>query len=244
MIRCSNCGRPLPELPRPILCRQCASGSSLLEDDPGPWSAIARFENAAEAGYYAECLQAQGIVTRLEYHDRFDAAKDHWQMLFELQVHPEQREEALACLRRELNAAEHVEGQSFPADDAAGTTEAIWCQPHRYESLLAGGDDGGLSAVAKWLPFLVLAGSVGFVGGWWCAQRQLPSTADSAFWYRAAQSAPWLSSSKPGQPSQRLNVDWSKGEWFLEEDRDGDGRFESVWRAGAPALPIFRLSQP
>ncbi|GIW94995.1 MAG: hypothetical protein KatS3mg110_3036 [Pirellulaceae bacterium] len=242
MIRCSACGKPLTTIPQPIYCPQCAGHTTVEDERDGAWVGVARFENAAEAGYCAERLQSSGISTRLEYRDRFDAVKDHWQVVFELQVPPHERAEAIVRLRELLHDEEE------PADESASygqdnQSRSVWAESGRYDPFAEGPHDVPLvMAMAKWLPCLLLAGSVGFAGGWWLAERQGSAVAERALLRRVAESAPWLNVPPPGEPQRRLRLD-SAGQWLVEEDRDGDGRFEVIWRFAdrqAAALPFRR----
>lgn len=124
--RCPECGRPA-DARDPLGCR-CAEtrpGEPLAERTPlrrpseegragapsdatgdaagteAPFTAIARFRNIAEAGFFAEELARRNVPASVRVDDQFDALRGNWNTSFLLLV-PSERAEASAILLQEL----------------------------------------------------------------------------------------------------------------------------------------------
>ena len=79
-------------------CPNC--GEAIKEQDPVPWTNVARVANLAEAGFLTDELVGLGIDARIHQLDDFNALSDRWTSLYLIQVPSENAEEAAAQIQR------------------------------------------------------------------------------------------------------------------------------------------------
>ncbi|MBL8851754.1 MAG: hypothetical protein JNG89_18905 [Planctomycetaceae bacterium] len=190
------------------------------------WTVVARFANAAEAGYFANELDyVLGIEPRLDCRDDFDAAQHHWRSGYVLSV-PESLAERARMELRDLLAGER--GAASGRDDRIPAS-AMAVGFGRREVLP--GSEKPVTAV-KWGPlFLTLAAGslVIWHGKKPAVQRQPadPQDAPRISLYDAPglRAAPWVQQSGDGV-RRELDFNGPGPTAVLREDRDGDGAFE------------------
>jgi hypothetical protein len=238
MPRCPECGR-LSEAQE--LCPRCeqrhrhdsnAGARDSATDAADDWCTVARFGNAAEAGYFASELElAIGCEPRLVQRDDFDAAHHFWRTSYVLSV-PEPLAELAATQLRRILDGEPSEPVALARPD--------W---PREGSRREFGDerttaDAGTPSGINWVPIVLTLAAGSLV--LWAGKKQhaprRPAAPDDAqrvdIWDALDRDQlPWVQRSNEGSGGVReLVVDAASGHALLREDRDGDGVFESETR--------------
>lgn len=226
--RCSRCGEPHA---RPVTDSAIADGEGEGED----WVVVARFANAAEAGYFANELDyVLGVEPRLDCRDDFDANHHHWRSGYVLSVPGSYAESANELLRRLLDT-----DSSHAVVERDECLEAATPFPLKR---LAGPEGDGRAPVSpvRWAPlFLTLA--AGSLAMWHGKKPAMPARgappADAPrMSLRDAPGltdAPWVQSSGDGV-RRELRFSGANGAAVLREDRDADGVFEREIALDAP----------
>ena len=253
MTRCYYCGTLLADA-HAVTCPKCGIKLENAEATLGniDWHPIAQFSYVAEAGYFADLLQSRDIDARVEYRQRLSMAEGPWETLFELQVPRAKRHLALNILREALAAEEGEDeeraAESFTARgrmrtgsgaatlrttgkvrDAFSREQDAWAR--RWDTY----DETPSFPTAKWLLLALLLGA----GGYWLGRSgpapYTSTTTEQSFWKTVVESAPWKADPKNGQPRRALRFDPVRRMLILEEDRDGDGNWDTV--QGAVVVP-------
>lgn len=177
--------------------------------------AVARFSNAAEAGYFAAELQhAEQIETKLSEDSQFDAVTGGWRqnyLLFVAEDHSELASQFLYHTESETDEPNYVQ-EEFPD---------VHVSP---------------AVGVNWVPIILTtlaAGSVAYWGIKRVEQQPAPPVLkndlglhkDDLWKTLSTSDSPWV---------QHLNVDGGlrllhvgrDGSAVIQEDRDGDGHFE------------------
>lgn len=189
-------------------CPNC--GGAIKEQDPVPWTNVARVANLAEAGFLADELTGLGIDARIHQSDDFNALNDRWTSFYLIQVPSEHAEEAATQIER-----------------------------HRDDDMRRRGDDQSaplplssqLMDPRFWRPvaLILLTGIASFVVGQRLsgqnavrplASNSLPSTANRI-------GRPFVTEPVAGRPRYRLSFDSRQQAWSLETDRDNDGLYDA-----------------
>jgi|tagenome__1003787_1003787.scaffolds.fasta_scaffold20804753_2 hypothetical protein len=189
-------------------CPNC--GGAIKQQDPVPWTNVARIANLAEAGFLVDELVGLGIDARIHQADDFNALNDRWTSHYLIQVPSEHADEAATQIQR-----------------------------HRDDDMRSGFDDRSdplplssqLMDPSFWRPvaLILLASIASFVAGQRLsgqnaarplASNSLPSTANRI-------GRPFVTEPAAGKPRYRLSFDSRQQAWSLETDRDNDGRFDS-----------------
>lgn len=178
--------------------------------------AIARFQNGAEAGYFADELAREtGFATEVLARERFDAVHAGWSVDYILLVGNADAEAAARMLKTLVE---------MTSDDDPRTTD----QP-------AGLDVPG----GAWVPLILTlaAGSIACFGIERLDQRPRPP----ALVVRDGREPPelqeligaargtWVQRLDRGGGVRELTLDPDSRSALLKEDDDGDGRFEREW---------------
>ena len=196
---------------------QTQDRDSLAVDDEGQNGnvAIARFQNGAEAGYFADELAREtGFATQVLARERFDAVHAGWSVDYILLVGKADAEPAAQMLKTLIETT---------SDDDPGT-----------EGQPAGLDVPG----GVWVPLILTlaAGSIACFGIERLDQRPRPP----ALVVRDGREPPelheligaargtWVQKLDGGGVRQ-LTLDSESRSALLKEDDDGDGRFEREW---------------
>lgn len=230
MLHCPECGRRMtPEQERCPACR-----SSILETmNQTPRTTfvpVARFANAAEAGYFAhELLYHADIESELATQDHFDAVDHRWITQFVLSV-----PEALAQAAAEALHALVAENHNDPGDFDDGLDAAPAALPLRSSVMSA--ELGNADSGVNWVPIILTlaAGSAVFFGAkhWQvvagrAAKAGPPAQRREDLWqHLATPDAPWTQPAGPGHGTRQLWIRPQQLRAELREDTDGDGVFE------------------
>lgn len=217
-LSCSRCGEQIVRIPSET------TGNDEAESDA--WAVIARFANAAEAGYFADELDyALGIEPRLDCRDDFDAVHHHWRSRFVLSVPERHAERARAVLTCLLDGAVPESTVRDECLESAVPFTHRRLDPRRETTRTTG-------AHVKWAPlFLTLAaGSLAFWHGKKPPAQRLPLAPQDALRIQfgdapGLRDAPWVQSVDGGL-RRELHFPAHDGEAVLREDHDGDGVFE------------------
>lgn len=231
MRQCPHCGGSGLQ---DTACPRCGTDPAQTQPNPrasapaddAPWTVVARFANAAEAGYFANELDfLLGFEPRLDCRDDFDAVHHHWRSGFVLSVPEHEADRARAALRALLDSDSPPphRGDELPLADAV---------PLRFERSTTVASASTLPGSAiKWGPlFLTLA--AGSLMIWHGRKPQLHRPAvdprdrlriplrDAPGLYDAV----WIQSADGVR--RQLCFPGPDADAFLREDLDGDGVFE------------------
>ncbi len=216
MNQCDQCGRRLSSFEAAqAKCPSC--GQKLPEQATAAWRAVARFANLAEVGFFADVLEGHAVATRVHHQQKFDAMGGHWQTSYELMVNESDVEQAVKVLREEIGTAP----DEF--DDEA---------PDRHD----GAPLAPRSLASYWTPVIwaVLAGGLGYLAGRAESSDTSGRTAQTQrFLLSVADAAPFHSDPRPAKIARGLRWDHEQRLLVLEEDQNGDGRYDVI-RAVTP----------
>ncbi len=213
MAYCRNCGCSVTDERPHALCQQCEA-SSLTVTEADDWVPIARMANLAEAGFLCELLDSRGLPARLDQLNDFSAVDGTWQTRFILKVPSDFRARATDLLRDEV-ATFHAEDKS---DDVSAEMGAS-ASPEMPRPQL-------LSIIGPLLLLAMVAMSSYAAGR--AVGRPMPGPAISSDLWGALRETtqPLISVSPDGKLQRQLQFDRDEGTLILEDDRDGDGRFD------------------
>ncbi|MGH7202739.1 MAG: hypothetical protein ACREJB_19190 [Planctomycetaceae bacterium] len=225
---CSTCARPQP------LGQELSGGGETFEDDgadPRPLSAIARFTNAAEAGYFAhELAEATGARVLTHFDEHFDALSGYWSTRYVLAAAKEEAARVTAALRAMLDDSGGDE-RVHVGPSAAPVAVRRDAPPTSMDERFAPREESGVN----WVPIVLTltAGSVVFwgikalneqagprkpVAGVGGLQADLWETLDTS-------DGPWVQQEANGG-RRELRIDRRRNVAVIREDADGDGVFE------------------
>jgi len=234
MPRCSHCGESVgrDELVCPA-CLQTSSVEAVVSAES--MVAIARFRNAAEAGYFAHELQRGADISAVVTMDEsFDAVSGYWSTRFVLAVPEELSEAALLGLQRLID---HSEPDDIPFDSQVAVDE--FDVPMSGDDWIQRPAEAISSETAEhsnvnWVPIVLTlaAGSIVFAG-----VRAMQAKPHAPVAAAGARNQPdvWEMLSTPERPwvqrldkgRRELRFDSARRQVVLYEDLDGDGRFET-----------------
>lgn len=256
---CFQCGRPVAGdraycpacLPEPAegnvaegaLAAAASRPSARVAAEPpeaGPaergFVAIARFRNAAEAGYFADELTRAGDFSALvDLEEALDSFGHYWTTRFVLWVPRDEAEAATSELQRLVEATE--------AEDVFAPSAANDSPPrsdHEREEI-APSESG-----VNWVP-IVLTIAAGSVALWMARSMNEQPKRDVRLapmggqqldlWDRMTDDPePWVQRTRDGRRELSLSRDGEAA--LLREDLDGDGIFERVVRIRR-SVPAF-----
>ena len=233
MMHCPHCGWTTGS---GADCERCAATLVRAGDDiavpadneiPGEnseWATIARFGNAAEAGYFAHELgPLLNCEPRIEYQEDFDAIGGSWRTRYLLAVPDRLAEQA----RRQLGTM------------LEGNWEQEQLQPTAGDAFYEIGSTATSRAPAfsksriNWVPIMLTlaAGSAVFWAGRKAhfARRNVePGEAGQKdlFEFLSEGVHPWVQRREDGDGQRELRIDPQSGTATIFEDTDGDGRFD------------------
>lgn len=194
-------------------------------DENAAWVTIARFGNAAEAGYFAhELSPVLSCEPRIEYQDDFDAVGGAWRTGYLLTVPERLAERGRTHLGAMLDGNWDQEPSRAPADD--GFFEIGPAAEVR-------GANGPQSRI-NWVPIMLTlaAGSAVFWAGKkapFVRRHVNPGEAGQRdlFDVLADGAHPWVQHHEEGGGKRELRINARAGTATLLEDTDGDGRFDT-----------------
>lgn len=227
MQRCNVCGFATHAADE--LCAHCGATSTAV-DESGV-TTIARFGNAAEAGYFAnELATALDCEPILSLIDELDPVTHAWQPQYVLSVPLSAAADATALLReliQETSDLEPVGGAPVASRDTDGRT-------HRdLDSAPVSRTSGG----PHWVPIMITVAAGSFA--LWAGRKppvaravhENPGQPAMDLWDAlSAQPGPWRQQLHGGPGTQELEFDAVHKTATLRVDIDGDGRFDIVQR--------------
>jgi hypothetical protein len=202
-------------------------------DEPGDWQIVARFGNAAEAGYFADELQhVLGCEPRIDVRDDFDAVHACWHTRYSMSVPAALAEHAHAQLHQMLEG-EWEQLESAGRSAAAGRNSFGLAPGEQRESGAAG------HSGVNWVPIMLTLAAGSFVI--WAGNkkahppRRPPAPRDGQRFdlidVLSSDSAPWVQRLNRGGVRE-LIIDGATGAAQVREDADGDGVFERKFVLG------------
>ena len=215
MPSCQHCRFEFPALQTPIsTCPRC--GQSLAESEGRQnWTSIARLTNLAEVGYFADALETRGMPTKVRQHNEYSALDGTWRSTFILQVPQTDGAAAAELMEHELaQSQDEVEDWEFTRAAGENGTPSFPAAP--WKSL-------ALVLVASGLAYCAGHSGVDQLHG------QRPPRLQPSLWQALRESSgPLVTNGPPGKPCRRISFDPATGSVFLEDDFDGDGRFDRL----------------
>lgn len=266
MARCPFCGEPL--LYQQDFCPACSRAVTSWSEsgranasgtgDPEPrggepddvsMTSIARFRDAAEAGYFAhELRETEGIASEVVFEEDFDALRGHWSGRFVLTVPEERAEQAVEILQRMIA---QTEGDEAEAEPAAGGRPAAAAESHgsaaAFQQPWNDTSTTDESGTIHWMP-IVLTLAAGSAVIWGAKtfhdqpRAEFPRGPQGGeptdLWEQVSttSSGPWVQPMDNGRGERRLSILPDRNLVILREDADGDGRFEKEQRFRREAL--------
>ncbi len=204
------------------VCPHCGHEQS-AEIDGTPRTAIANITNLAELGYFEEILHQAGFDIFVRQRDDYSAIDGQWRRRFIVFVPDEQAPAACELLSDHLRAEEET-ASGEGAIQAGAPPRQFASLPQREPT----DDDLSLDPSKYWVPaaMVVLAGGLLY---WVVVQNDDASRRPGApaLWEVLSDelSAPLLSDGV-GENLRRLWQDPKTGRIVLDEDTDGDGKFD------------------
>ncbi|MEX2286282.1 MAG: zinc ribbon domain-containing protein [Planctomycetaceae bacterium] len=261
---CPHCGKRLRD--RQVFCPACSNDVSVAadhrsmpagdeiddvafvspDDDPGAadderldesnMTVIARFQNAAEAGYFAHELgRSEEMPVTVALAEDYDGMHGYWSARFHLLV-PD------VCAERAASALERLVAES-ESDELSVTeeTHSDSGKPIGISPFGPGGrpttTSGSEASAVNWVP-IVLTLTAGSAALWGLRQMdQAPrlrqpvvreGVREEDLWSQFLQSPdPWWQRLENGRGIRELRIDRGHSRIIIREDADGDGFFES-----------------
>jgi len=217
------------------------------EVDTDHLAPLARFQFAADAGFFAEELKTQhSIAATVKLEEDFEASAGQWSVAFILAVPVEQADEAIPRLRQLIEesqtgdyegVADELNRPSAPAGETDDDSESTF----RLDATSTGSG----FRIPGWVLLLVV--SCGAVILFKSRPEEVPQAApqeaparltDEQLFFRqlfSTSSEPWVRETGDGG-RQVISFDESSETMRVREDTDGDGSFEIDRR--------IRLEQP
>ncbi len=199
---------------------------------------VARFHNAAEAGFFShELMLAEEIPSIVQIDEHFDALSGRWSTCFLLLVPERFAENAAVSLQRlveQSNTEESFEEESrktFRVTSEGMEQFGDEMEFDRYPAVGSG---------VNWVPIVLTlaAGSAAFWGVRKLQDRPQPhanaapvGARQQDLWERLSGSPePWIQQIDGGERSRSIQFETDRNVVIIREDRDGDGLFEREHR--------------
>ena len=199
---------------------------------------VARFHNAAEAGFFShELMLAEEIPSMVKMDEHFDALSGRWSTCFLLLVPERFRDHATVSLKRlveQSNSEESLEEETLKT--FRGTSE----ERDQFGDELEFDRYPAVGSGVNWVPIVLTlaAGSAAFWGAKRIQDRPQPhanaapaGARQQDLWERLSGSPePWIQQSEGGQRTKSIQFEIERNVVIIREDSDGDGRFEREHR--------------
>ncbi len=249
--RCEQCGSDLvAQVTAARFCPHCGLPFDNTAD-AAPWGVIARFVSLAEVGYFADVLDGLGIDAHVRQHHEFSALDGSWRTLYLLEVPRTQSAAAIEVLQSELEGMGLEEADAAQADHFGDASDRpshgrIW-KPVVFVLVASSlaycvGQESAARRQAP--PPREPVSSKEMVGGaipgrsrGTNGKEQTTPSQETLWESLRSLPAPLLSEPEPGGPRHRLRYEKQEHAIVLEEDRDGDGRYDFARRfRGEPVV--------
>lgn len=238
MPRCGACGRRLVDDQE--FCAACTAArddeASVGPGEEGavsgePMVQVARFSNAAEAGFFADELQDRlQISVSLQVEENFDALTGYWGNRMALLV-PESAGSAAAMLLQEILEQTEEDGEAL-APDAEALDGGSWTGTE-FEVAEAGSPQSGIN----WVPIVLTlaAGSAAIWGVRKLNEAPRPNAGpvpvngrEEQLWNTLRMPhGGWMLNHDEIPGRRQLRIDGRRGLVVIQEDANGDGVYES-----------------
>jgi len=208
MTRCPHCGNDHnTKLEPDARCSKC----NWTPSEDRCWVAVARMASLAEAGFFADALEAHGLSARVFHRQDFNALDGYWESYYELAAQRGDSASAVTLLREQLAA---LGGDSN--DD-------------EFDNLPRGYNFSASRLAHVWTPLICAALAGGFA--YWVGRTGMGRFMDTrepvtSLWHVVAESPPFWSEPQRGTPRRCLRFDAASQSVYLEEDFDGDGQVD------------------
>lgn len=248
---CPFCGRPLDEssLVEPSFesvgdCEphqmSVAAYEQTASTDGDRLAPIARFESAAEAGYFChELMDRESLPVTIAIDENFDAVSGRWWTHYVLRVPEEMAETAITALQVLLDESQGDQGNHHQEilEGADAIEPPSNASEERFEIFDCAGefDAGGLGV--NWVPIILTlaAGSVAFWGFRKLQDQGRPpiAAAPAGRDQRDLRDAlsrhggTWIQQSGNAGGVRHLRYEPDQKTVIIREDGEGDGIFES-----------------
>jgi hypothetical protein len=255
MRECPHCGRRASALDR--FCSTCSTPLAAEQDhrelpddaseasfdfDDASLAPIARFLNAAEAGYFAHELRLrERVPVFMTAEESFDAVAGYWTTRFLLCVPQESAPRTAEVLQQLVNESESDDVASAPRAQAG---HDAW---HAAAEPVLSGPSPTLGEAREplgvgWVPLVLTlaAGSAAF----WGVRPDAPPRPPAApakrqevdQWNRLpVPMRPWTFRHENGRGQRQFFLETARRRATVREDADGDGIFESEQQHELPA---------
>ena len=214
MKNCPQCRHEIHlQQPPARFCPQCGQTLATADThDEASWKSIARLNNLAETGYFADMLEANEISTNVVQRNDYSALDGSWETVFVLQVRADRADEAAETLKREIDEGQH--------DDAY------------WDATSHGDARRPYSPAAMWKPvaLVLVAGGLAYCAGRSGFDRR-PATVprDDELWEALSESpAPLVAESRNGIGNRRVTIDSNARLISVDDDLDGDRKWDHV----------------
>jgi len=199
---------------------------------------VARFHNAAEAGYFShELMLAEEIPSMVKIDEHVDALSGGWSTRFLLLVPERFREDATASLQRLVEQSNTEE--SFE-EETTKTFRATSEELEQFGDEMEFDRDPAVESGVNWVPIVLTlaAGSAAFWGVRKIQDRPQPhanaapqGARQQDLWERLSGSPePWIQQIEGGRRTRRIQFETDRNVVIIREDSDGDGHFEREHR--------------
>ncbi|MCG8587337.1 MAG: hypothetical protein MI757_21740, partial [Pirellulales bacterium] len=211
-------------------CPSC--GAALRRDQTWDWAPVARLSNLADCGYFCDTLSQHGIESRLQEIDEFSALIGMWEPVFVLQVPREDAARATELINGQLEADPSMDQQ--PANEHQHDLESSdvgnpWSVPGDRGWPDETGTDAG-TPIWKSVALVLVAGGLAYGAGRVSGQREAhptpPSNRDMLWQALSRPGETFVSEGPPGARKLRLRYDATTDRIQMDEDIDGDGRYD------------------
>lgn len=232
MYACPKCARVLDDTRFANLGTCPACGAEVTGYGDQEWCAVARVTNLAEAGFLADELAGIGIDAKVHQSDEFSAVADRWRAAYVICVPAKASGDAAARIREHMHDSAGRYQESPLESNSAGATSFL--------------ESGGWRPVA----LVLLAGVTSFVMGQRFSEmrdrqhddRQTQTALNAAM---AQIDQPFVTDRGMGEPVHRIYYDSRNKIWFLDTDREGDGRYDArtAFRASGAVVNSERATR-
>lgn len=234
MIECPQCSHRFHADAHqpPTHCPQC--DELLRIDRPSDWAPVARLANLADSGYFSDLLTQHEIAVQVQELDEYSALLGLWESVFVLQVARDDAERAKELINEHVETSRDSLAESDDAASMQQTSPAAQHDPwSSHDHDLGWADEHERStAVPIWKSVAVVL----IVGGLAYAVGRSSGKLETETAPTADQDTLWQALSRPGETfvtdvppgarKFRLRFDAQADHIDIDEDVDGDGRYD------------------
>ena len=199
---------------------------------------IARFHNAAEAGYFShELMLAEEIPSMVKMDEQFDALSGRWSTRFLLLVPERFRENAAEAL---LRLVEQSNSEDSLEEETRKTFRVTSEDLEHFGDEMEFDRYSAVESRVNWVPIVLTlaAGSAVFWGVRKLQDRPQPhanaapvGARQQDLWERLSGfPEPWIQQSEGGERTRSIQFETEGNVVIIREDSDGDGHFEREHR--------------